>query len=197
MPVELRNKRTYTAEVIQDYVAPDSTKHQVIRENIYASPEAAFAVDTGYVDSIAMALNIANSQITSLLRANANLEGKLQASAVTMDSLNKRVYTFNGDFLKAVLTERDSMLNYKYNAELNIVNYWKRKWVLGQKEYFIDLSARDPNMRINGLSQFTVRQAIPDNNFGIGIQAGYYFDPETGTFRPAIGAGISYNIVRF
>lgn len=195
--VELRNKRTYTAEVIQDYVAPDSTKHQTIKDNVFISPESVAAIDTGYIDSIAMALNVANDKITELTRVRAALTGRLKASIITMDSLNNRTYTFSGRFLNAILTERDSMLKYKYNAEISIVKYRKRKNLFSPEYSYIDLSSNDPNMKINGLYQFTIKHRDKVTPFGIGLQMGYYFYPEYGVFRPAIGAGVSYNLIRF
>lgn len=194
---ELEENRTLNAQVVDTYLSKDSTRHEVIKERILSSIETVYVIDSTKLDSIARALKIKDRQINDLLTVNASLEGEVRAASVTVDSLKNRTYNFITPYLNAIFAEKDSSLRYKYNAQIGIVKYSKRERFLGPRINYIDLSSNDPNMTINGLQQFTIRQRDKVTPWGIGLQAGYYFDPETGTFRPAIGAGVSYNVVRF
>lgn len=194
---EIHENRTLKAEIVDTYIAKDSTRHEVIKERILRSTETVYVVDSALMDSIARVIKVKDSRITELLTAKATLEGEVKAASVTVDSLKNRTYNFVTPFLRARFAERDSSLRYRYNAKIGIVKYNKREGLFGPRYHYIDLSSNDPNMTINGMEQFTIRQENKVTPWGIGLQAGYYFEPESGTFRPAVGAGISYNILRF
>lgn len=189
----LQNTSSKQSVVIERYIAPDNTKHAVTPE-IYAKTdvEKELAISPGYVDSLRKALDIKTSQITELTRVKATTSGAGKIDAVT-DSLGKKTYVFNNGFLN--FSHNDSLAKYRYKIAFTDVKYYTGNWLKGKK-YFHDLHFADPNAAIDGLDRFTIPDR-PPKRIGLGLQAGYYYDPARGTFMPAVGIGLSYNLIRF
>lgn len=192
------NREIQLTEVVTRYVDAEKGNHVVVKENRVTPGQIknGTAISQGFVDSLATALKLAKKDITESTQIIASLRGKLKGS-VSRDSANNRTHHFKGPFLEASFTEKDSVLNYNYNAQLDITKYNKKKWWLGKRHYYQDISAKDPNMMIEGVRSYTVAQGIDTRRFGVGLQIGYYYDPVSGGFRPSVGAGLSYNILTF
>ena len=142
---------------------------------------------------MAPALNIATEKIDELTRAKFLLEGQLKASKVQREK--DRIY-YENKYLKIVSNTKDSTLDYKYDAIVDIVKYSQRKWILGKEDTYIDISSPDKNMKINGVENFKKRIDVKPKKLGFGIQAGYYYIPGTNQFYPGFGIGVSYNLIR-
>lgn len=180
--------------IITRYIAPDSTKHAEYSE-VYAKTDAEkeLAVSPGYVDSLRKALDIKTSQITELSRFKATASATVKTQ-VTNDSLGKQVFSYSGKWLTATVSARDSLLKYKYRVELVDAKYYKGNWFTG-KTWYRDVHLADTNAFIQNVERFTVPIETP-KRFGIGLQAGYYYDPSKRQFLPAFGVGISYNLIK-
>src|SRR6478736_5700462 len=75
---------------------------------------------------------------------------------------------------------------YKYNADLNIYQYYKKSWSFGAKKSYIDISSNDSNSTVMGVKKFTVVQPYPE--FGVRLQAtiGRNFMSKTTSVGPSI-----------
>ncbi|HEY0056273.1 MAG TPA: hypothetical protein VGB63_13030 [Pedobacter sp.] len=192
------NREQELAVIVGRYVDANESNHAVLEENPVTRRQIkdGTAIRPAYVDSLATALKLAKNDITESTRIIATLEGKLKGT-VSHDSIKGKVTHFNGPYLQASVAERDTVLNYKYNAQFDITKYDKKKWLLGKKHSYRDFSAKDPNMLIDGVRSFTVLPDVDRRRIGLGLHVGYYYDPLTNNIRPMIGAGLSYNLITF
>lgn len=150
-------------------------------------------------DTLAPALKIATGKISELQQIKATLEGTVNAQKIIIDNQKNRLTYYNGKYFSATTktdTVGNSDLDYKYQAQLDIVTEDKSK-LWGKEKQEVTITSPDKNFRINGVEHFKKEIFIPTKRFGLGLQTGYYFVPETGKFVPAIGVGFSYNLFRF
>lgn len=181
------------SQIAERFTANDSVKH-VIYTEVYATKNIEKSIATnGYVDSLAKALSISVNRIEELTRVKATVKDKVKLQLV--DSVNNRTYSYNGKWLKAVVSPADTSLNYTYNVELINSRYSKGNWLTG-KRYYNDIAIADPNARVNSIERFTIP---PDKvrRLGLGLQLGYRYDFESNKVSPSIGLGLSYNFIRF
>lgn len=156
---------------------------------------------TRYVyDTLAPALKIATQDIQELQQIRAQLEGTLKAKDAEIDrQKNKMVYYQDKYFSAKTKTDTlgNSSLDYKYNAQIDIITERKKKHLFAKDVQEISITSPDKNLKINGVEHFKKDISIPPKRFGIGLQAGYYYVPEIGRAVPAVGFGLSYNPVKF
>lgn len=183
------------SNIITRYIAPDSSEHVVYKE-IFAKSDAEkeLAVSPGYVDSLRKALDVKTSQITDLTRIKATVAGIVKTKAFT-DSSGNKLFDYSNKWLSFNLNTADSLLKYRYNVELTGTKYFKGSRLFGRTSYQ-DVYLADPNATINGIEHFTM-PGERIKRMGIGFQAGYYYDPSSRQFLPALGIGLSYNLIQF
>lgn len=141
------------------------------------------AVFNKYVDSTAKLLNIKSKQIQSITQINSDLNIKLKnifskdtSYRIAKDSsrvisqidfkyknpLNKDVNWLNitgtiGDVDSLDVTGKDS---------LQIVDYWKRLWLLGPKQFYVDVTNKNPFINPNQVK--TVKPVYQEPTFILG-----------------------------
>jgi hypothetical protein len=147
-------------------------------------------------DTLAPALNIAQEKIDELTRAKFSLEGQLKATKTELDVNKKARVFYESKYIQIVSNVADSTVDYKYNAIVDVVKFQDKKWLLGKENTYIDISSPDKNMKINGVEHFKKRIDVKPKRFGLGVQAGYYYVPSANQFYPALGVGVSYNLIR-
>ena len=186
--------------IIERYIAPsDSTNHAKVIPAVAKNADqleilAKNAISPTYVDSLKQALNIKDGQLQELTRIKGTVSGSVKTTAIA-DSLGNKTFAYNGKWLNFSLNTADSVAKYRYRPELTIAKVKKGNWLTGKRTYS-DISFVDPNAIIDDVGYFTLAGEAP-KRFGLGIQAGYYYDPIKRQFLPAIGLGISYNLVNF
>ncbi len=151
-------------------------------------------------DTLAPALKIATGKISELQQIKATLEGTVNAQKIIIDNQKNRLTYYKDKYFTATTktdTIGNSVLDYKYNAQIDLVTENKKKNWFSKEVQEITITSPDKNMKINGVEHFKKEIFIPTKRFGLGLQTGYYFVPETGKFVPAIGVGFSYNLFRF
>ena len=139
-------------------------------------------------DTLAPALKIATGKISELQQIKATLEGTVNAQKIIIDNQKNRLTYYNGKYFSATTktdTVGNSDLDYKYQAQLDIVTEDKSK-LWGKEKQEVTITSPDKNFRINGVEHFKKEIFIPTKRFGLGLQTGYYFVPQTGKFVPAI-----------
>ena len=150
------------------------------------------AISKGIMDTTSLALGIQKKQIESLLQINATLRAENLKANQVMTANGTKSYIYKDRFVNLKYTPAlttDSLdagkFDFTYNADLNITQYWKRKWFLGAKKSYIDMYSNDSRTTVNGVKQLTVEQKQPD--FGLRIQAASNYNPQTGSlgFGPA------------
>lgn len=150
------------------------------------------AISQGIMDTTALALGIQKKQIENLLAINSTLKAENLKAKEILLSTGGRAYQYKDKFINLTYTPSltlDSLdkgkFDFTYNADLNITQYWKRKWFLGAKKSYIDIYSNDARTTVNGVKQLTVEQKQPA--FGLRVQAAANYNPQTGSmgFGPA------------
>lgn len=121
----------------------------------------------------------------------------MKAVKMELDANKKEKYYYQNKYLSLVSIPADTVIQYKYNAVIDVAEYEKKDGLFGKKKRFIDISSPDPNFKINGVERFRKEITVPVKRWGVGLQGGYYFIPRLGRFEPGVGIGLSYNIFRF
>lgn len=208
----LRNSQAETANLIVDkYIdRVDSVPHVVFQDRIVTRNQlnaGQVAINKGLLDTMVMALKVADGdrdkfikRIAELTRVKATLEGRVQG--IKGDPKKGIIWDFASKYLSATV-DTTFNLNYKYNAEVRIAatNEPSGFLGLGTPKRYIDISSPDPNFTINSVDRFRVEVPNKPKPWGIGIIGGWTIDPLVTEgelrFRPSIGVGVSFNLIRF
>lgn len=196
---EVNNPKTDTIRL--EYVTHDSTVVKYIPNlGQLAANNITKNYKTFVYDTLAPAFKIAKEDISELQQLRAKLEGTIKAQKAEIDKEKSKVVYYQDKYFSAK-TKTDnvgnSTLDYQYNAQIDLITETKRKNLFSKEIQHITVSSPDKNLKINGVEHFKKDVSLPPKRFGIGIQAGYYYVPETGKTVPAVGFGMSYNLVRF
>ena len=192
-----KNYKLYT-EIYKDR---DSITHAQQEVKPSSSPEMSISNNyyTYVQDSLAPSLKIAKGKIDELTRINAKLEGELKATREELSENKERSLFFENKYLSIITTEdstrQNPRLKYSYNAEINVVQFSKRKNIFSKQRNYIDVSSPDKNFKINGLEHFKKEIILRPKRIGVGFQAGYGIN-ENLTISPYLGIGLSYNLIR-
>ena len=108
--------------------------------------------------------------------------------------------------------------NFKYDAQINYAQYWKKDWFLGKKKQYIDFWIADPRATINGAKRmkfepseqkikvdvnaasfYTDRLSLGvDGGVTVGrtrVGGGYYYDMMDKKWKPVVG--VKYRLLEF
>lgn len=68
------------------------------------------------------------------------------------------VFTYKDDFIseQGFVDSMRTVVYYDIYVPVGITSYWKRKWLLGKKRYFIDGYSANPNVHITGLEGISI-----------------------------------------
>ncbi|MGV3705446.1 MAG: DUF6808 domain-containing protein [Arcticibacter sp.] len=157
-------------------------------------------------------LPISQSVLDSLRLDNFDKSNKLQQASVTIgkleaknlravkviDSLHRTSYQYKDAFASAKFTPDSISGTFDIDWMIKLIrhDYKDRKNILSPYTYYTDILSPDKRISIDGLQTLTIESHKP-TRWGIGLQSGYYYDPSKRTFLPAIGVGVSYNLIRF
>lgn len=150
-----------------------------------------------YADSLAKVLKIKSKQVEEITTIKTKLKYSSQLSKDTVyrdsliyvkdtsgkvidSNLSKvpvRINFSKNDApwitIKGSVGDRDS-INVSGTDTLVKVDYWKRKWLLGQKRYYSDITNKNPYIHIEGYRVVELKQARqPVLTIGPSIQLGY------------------------
>ncbi|MXV16818.1 hypothetical protein [Hufsiella ginkgonis] len=201
----LAQKKTVQAEatIIARKVDKEGLEHVTIAaaENIISASHASTtAVSVGILDTTAMAIGILKKQIENLTLINTTLKADNLRAKMELDEKKRPVYSYSDKYLDLAYrpgnptdsADRGSF-DFKYNADLNITQYWKRRWFLGAKKSFIDIYSNDPRTTVNGVKRLSVVQNEP--RFGLRVQGVTGYNLTTGA--TSAGPGIQFDFKRF
>lgn len=154
------------------------------------------AISQGIMDTTALALGILKKQIEDLKVINSTLKADNLRAYEVANANGSKAYSYKDKFIDLTYTPPVAKLDsndfgkfdFTYNADLNIIQYWKRSWFLGAKKSYIDIYSNDPRTTVNGVKQLTIKQEQP--TFGLRIQAAGNFNPQTGSIGVGPGARI-------
>jgi len=183
----IRNQVVTEAKIISKRIDKNGLEHTIIEETNNILPRNLVAsegqYDNSFVDSLISQTDIQKKEITSLMKVNQTITGKnLQAKAV-IDSLNRKTFEYTDSNLYLSYTPtpdstKAGVFNYRYNQNLNFIQYTRKKWILGADRNYIDISTDEPYSTINGVRKISV--LTKPNDFGIKLSSKLVWLPQSG-----------------
>lgn len=147
----------------------------------------------GILDTTAMALNIQKKRILELTRVNARLSATQLQTNYVIDSLQRRTVNYSDKYMTLRYTPNliDSIagvVDFSLDVEPVFTRYSNRKWLLGKKRDYLDLSFTDPRIKTVKVDRFVLEQREPFFKLAVQATSSYNFSDNT------IGAGAGANI---
>ena len=188
---------TQAATIINRYIDGSSRRHAVISadsnhltNNWYTN---GIAISGGLVDTVAEALKIAKDKLQQVTQiATVTKAAQLKAEK-KIDSLQRLTYYYHDRYLQlayrpayATDSTGNGQFDFAYNDSLNVVQYWKRNWLLGAKKSYIDIYSNDPRTTVNGIKRLVVEQKEPKLGVRILAMASYDFSRKLITIGPGL-----------
>jgi hypothetical protein len=173
---------TQAATIINRYIDGSSRRHAVISADSNQLPHNWYAngiaISGGLVDTVAEALKIAKDKLQQITQVATTTQAAQLKAEKKIDSLQRLTYYYHDRYLQLAYRPADSTGNgqfdFIYNDSLNVVQYWKRNWLLGAKKSYIDIYSNDARTTINGIKRLVVEQK--ENPFGVRVQAMASYD---------------------
>lgn len=187
------------ATIVERYIDKYGSAHAVIKatENTHKDRSAIMH----NFDTLINALKVKNKQVEELTRIKTTLVAeKLQAIEIIDSLTGIKKYSYKDKYVSIKYNPtidtnkfKHGSFDFSYDADLRIAQYWKRKWLLANKVYYIDIWSEDPRLTIRGVERFKIKPQEPIADLRVQLASAYY--PEFNSY--GIGAGISSNIGRF
>ena len=191
-----------SATIISRKIDKFGLNHVTIAEGENVLPRELIndvAVSPGILDTTAMALDILKKQIQSITVINSTLEAKNLRAEKHLDSLKREIYIYNDRFVSlkfkpADTINKEATFDFKYDAKLNYVQYWKKKFpIIGAKRSYIDIWSDDPRTSINGVNRLKIEEREPQ--FGLRIQMRSIYSLTSQ--KLFVGPGVSFDFKRY
>ena len=146
-------------------------------------------------------------QVQNLTKINAQLKDSLSKKDVVINTVNKDVISWKTKYIEIESNVKDSTVKYRYNAQLDIVDYSKKTTLFGARKQYIAVSSPDKNLKINNVENFTKDIKTPKDFVELNLKAqGLYinkqiipyggaellFNPD-GRLKPIVGYGYFYD----
>jgi len=177
-----------SAQIVTRYIK-DNVEHAVIEEN---DTRANGSKPYLFIDSLKNLLSVKEKQLLQATKVN----GMLQAENLVLKQYSDSIYGYQDKWLKLSYNAESNQLDLNYELTLSTAKYWKRKWFLAPKQYYIDVFSDDQRVKIKNVKRFTIETPKP-KKFGIGLSMGYSYSLADSKWQPYIGLGLNYNLIRF
>lgn len=193
IPQEARESVDASVKGIINTVDEKGFNHAVMgdKENLVQSITQLNDSSRREVDSVKRLLKIKDKQLIEWIQYATTLEGrKLPASKTDTGFYFKDKYALI-ELVKPKDTLSKEYFNFKYNAEINYAEYYKKDWFLGRKKQYIDFWIADPRATINGVKRVKIEPK--QDNLKIDVNAsGFYTD----RLNLGLDAGLTINRTR-
>lgn len=140
--------------LIKHYIDEDSNKHIRIKQ---------LELDREVLQRVTLEtqrlLKLKPKQIKSKTEATTSIDTTLK--------LHDTVYIDEFIYVKV----KGDSIRIALNDTIHITEYWKRKWFLGAKHTYVDLSNRNPYVKIDNITAYRIKTKRP--LFVIGPYVGY------------------------
>lgn len=165
------------------------------------------------VDSISSLLSIKAKQVKafSQIVSAISLDGKLDVDSTTqiilcpeddsITTVKELAFSWKDHWMNVAGTIGNGAdsIHVSGTDTLSRVDYWKRKWFLGAKHYYTDISNSNPHIHTTGYRGMEFKPAKYNWSIGLGAQVGYPVNQPIILNKPVISLGISVQrtIIRF
>lgn len=131
-------------------------EHTIIsrNENVISSLKKANESVKRELDSTLTLLGIKEKQLEQYISYNIEIKDSLLKAKKINDSLH--TYTSDKIDLRFYTDKGVPYFDYKYNADIQYAEYWKRNWVFGKKQHYIDFWIDDINSKTNNVKRIKI-----------------------------------------
>ncbi|WP_312364040.1 hypothetical protein [Sphingobacterium sp.] len=157
------------------------------KENVIKSVNQLDTNARNKLDSVNVLLGIKDKQIEHWISYSAKLEGKLLKADRTDTSFRYEDKWADIEYVRGKDTLGSGHFNFKYNADINYAEYWKRSHFLAPKKHYIDFWINDPRATINGVKRIKIEPK--EQKFKVESSSIIMYDG-----RVNIGADVGINI---
>lgn len=127
----------------------------------------------------------------------ATFEAKSLRATKQLDSLKNQYFLYTDEFATATFRPDSLGGEFGINYKIKLARHdYTKKNFLSPPTYYTDILSPDKRITIDGLQSLSFSNTKP-TKYGVGLQIGYYYDPQKKKLIPAFGLGISYNLIRF
>lgn len=127
------------------------------KENVIGSTSQLTDSSKREVDSVKRLLKIKDKQLVEWIQYATTLEGKKLPAAKTDTGFFFRDKYAQIEFIRPKDTLSKEYFNFKYNAEINYAEYYKKDWFLGRKKHYIDFWIADTRATVNGVKRVKIQ----------------------------------------
>lgn len=180
-----KNRITMATKVLERYKDLNDSEHLVIESGVINKEQKnALVRNSGFIDTVAKALNIANEKINELTRVNATLLVANAKGTPVSPGVANSVIRYVDKYTKLSYNPVDTTFDFKYDVNLITAGYSRKSGFLGLKnDDVIDLYSEDPRVTINGVERFQLE--VPDPNFGLRGQIKTQYNFRSKSITPA------------
>lgn len=149
------------------------------------------------IDSQTNLLKIKDKQLLSITQASTVTTGSID-HGITVDYAgdpcpDKIDWSDQWATIEAKYKDTAWWVGYSLRDTITAVTFWKKAGLF-KKALYVDVKSQNPNVHFEGIQ--AIRVAMPRaKKFGLGVNISYTF--LNGQWRPVVGAGIQYNLIRF
>ena len=164
-------------QTITKKVGTDGIERALIndKEQLVKSYNDLEAESQRKLDSIAAIVGIQQRRINRYTSTIATIRDSLLKATNQGDT----VYTYSDKFANISFNRPKELFSFKYNAELNMIEYWNRSWFLTPKRNYVEFWMADPRATINGVKRVVFEPK--KDNFDLKLKAtGQYHLNELG-----------------
>lgn len=191
---EIKNEIQKNTPKVSRFVDAHGSEHAVIEDKAI-DRQTADIVYADLLDSIAKLNKLKNSkQIIAYdeykIRKESVFAGKIDT---TCDSVKRFSFSGNNFTGKGEIDSSGKITgSISLNLRLSRLNYWERKWFLGNRRFYQNLWSADTTIHIDSIKHLRIEEAEM-SRWAVSCFAGY----DVLNMRPAAGIALSYDIFRF
>lgn len=137
-------------------------REHATRLEVQADRDVVKALYPGLLDSIARLLKVRPKQIKSVAGAVGVVHDTITVPAWYRDSVggdSTRCFAYVDNWTLVtgcVDTAGMVQLEYTIDVPVTVTTYWRRRWWLGRKRYYVDGVSNNPKVKLEGLNKITV-----------------------------------------
>lgn len=112
------------------------------------------------LDSVTQLLGVKDNQIKQYIRYSTTLQDSLMEAKRVISERGDTTFNYTDQWADITYVPKSTgggYFNFKYNAEVNYAEYWKREGFWGKKNHYVDFWISDKRATINGVNRLKLQ----------------------------------------
>lgn len=140
------------------------SREHTVRKVVQADRDLVRQLYPKLLDSVARVLRVRPRQVKSVAGVIASVRDTILFPFPIHDTLTAQqgdvCFSYRDDWMGVQGCADSSgyvQLIYSVDVPVSLATYYRRKWFLGRKRWYVDGSSDNPNVRLSGLSKIEIR----------------------------------------